>query len=170
MAATEPSGEIKDMKPKGHKPRKSSKAYRSQSHDRAEKKAREPGELTGHISLQIYIFSFVSIKYLLSLKFLTGFLLEHRAEAPVMSQLSALNLPVTSQSPSRSDTRTEVCVSGVYAPEDGVSRPERHSPAGSSRPGSARHTHPTHSRPRTSGRTAGSASSIIPSDCKADQF
>ncbi|XP_053343434.1 inversin isoform X2 [Clarias gariepinus] len=116
-AATEPAvGEIKDMKPKGHKHRKSSKAHHSQSHDRTEKKPKGP---------------------------------EHRAVSVDASQLR-----MTSQSPGRSDTRTDVCVSGVCAPEECVARPERHSPAGSSRPGSARQTHPNaNARPMTSGRT-----------------
>lgn len=83
---------------------------------------------------------------------------EHRAETP---DTSALNLPMTSQRADRSDTRTDVCVSGVYTSEECVTRPERHSPAGSSRPGSARHTHPAHSRPRTSGRTPGQASELV---------
>ncbi|XP_058232616.1 inversin isoform X2 [Hemibagrus wyckioides] len=126
LAATDLSGEIKDMKLKGHKHRKSSKAHRSQSHDRTEKKTKKPKEP------------------------------EHRAETP---DTSALNLPMTSQCADRSDTRTDVCVSGVYTSEECVTRPERHSPAGSSRPGSARHTHPAHSRPRTSGRTPESKTS-----------
>ncbi|XP_060717251.1 inversin isoform X1 [Tachysurus vachellii] len=129
LASTELSGEMKDMKPKGYKHRKSSKALRSQSHDRTEKKTKKPKEP------------------------------EHRAETPDTSQLSALNLPITSQSTNSSDTRTDVCVSGVYTSEECVARPERHSPAGSSRPGSARHTHPAHSRPRTSGRTPESKTS-----------
>ncbi|KAK3515639.1 hypothetical protein QTP70_025326 [Hemibagrus guttatus] len=129
LAATELSGEIKDMKPKGHKHRKSSKAHRSQSHDRTEKKTKKPKEP------------------------------EHTAETPNTSQMSALNLSMTSQSADRSDTRADVCVRGVYTSEDCVARPERHSPAGSSRPGSARHTHPIHSRPRTSGRTPESKTS-----------
>lgn len=53
LAASEPSGEIKDMKPK--KSRKSSKVHRSQSHDRTEKKKpKEPGESMGHIFLKMY--------------------------------------------------------------------------------------------------------------------
>lgn len=57
LAASEPSGKIKDIKPKGHKHRKSSKVHRSQSRDRIEKKkAKEPGELMDtYFSSNIYI-------------------------------------------------------------------------------------------------------------------
>lgn len=155
-AATELIGEIKDTKPKSHKHRKSSKVHRSQSHDRTEIKPKEPGKLMGHVILQIYSASV----YVTILKFKHCFLLERMAETPDTSQLSALNLPMTPQSLNRSETKTDLCVSS--APEECLSRPERHSPAGSSRPGSARHTHPVHSRPRTSGRAPGWASFIIP--------
>ncbi|KAF7691897.1 hypothetical protein HF521_010864 [Silurus meridionalis] len=83
---------------------------------------------------------------------------EHRAETLETSPVSTLNLPVIPQTLSRSETRTDVCVSGVHAPEKSVARTERHSPAGSSRPGSARQTHPVHLRPRTSGHSSESSS------------
>ncbi|TSK20229.1 Inversin [Bagarius yarrelli] len=123
LTAAELSLQIKDMKLKGHKHGKSSKAHQSQSHDMPKKTPKKPKES------------------------------EHSVQTPDVSQLSASNLSMTSQSTSTSDTTTHMSVSGVSTPENCVTRPERHSPAGSSRPGSARRTNPAHSRPRTLGRT-----------------
>ncbi|XP_062841390.1 inversin [Trichomycterus rosablanca] len=73
---------------------------------------------------------------------------ELRSETPDISRLSLTLKPPVSGS--RSDIMTDVCESGVYVSEECVSKPERRSPASSSRPGSARPAHTGHSRPRTS--------------------